>query len=294
MLESALHEIRTTYFQMPDDEPLHFIVSGDFARTGTQSEFYLTYEFLNKEWSFIHLNRNDTCGLRIGGTNGGLWSVPGNHDHWNGRRFPAPPYNLGVFPDFFKPTPERYVVPIPGNRFVLELFTVDSNEGLRHHSQNQFANGLLSSTELTTLERQLRESKTDQANDKDKRPYVRAIICHHGFTNHGGLMSAGPLDPQSAQALLTIAHRHDVTAILTGHTHYFEARDYPNPNPRDGGTTWELRSAATLQMDPQPRPQGFWVHEIRYATPAPTWTAWQFEWDGIGQFARRYPALIVR
>jgi 3',5'-cyclic AMP phosphodiesterase CpdA len=293
MLQSAMIALRKKYFDIPDGEPLHFVVTGDYARTGAYGEFYLAYEFLRSSWSFIHLHRHDACGLEIPAVHGGnLYSVPGNHDHWNGHGsgIRPPAYNAGVFPNYFDATPQRYIVPVPGQAFGLELFTVDSNEGLRNQSHNLWAAGLLSPAELQGLDAKLRASKTEQA--KDKMPRMRAILCHHGFDNNGGLLSASPLAPQSVQALVALAHQHDVAAILTGHTHYFEARAYPHP--RTGVNTWELRSAATLQMAPQPAPQGFWVHEIEAERQAPTWTAWQFEWDGLSQFARRYPAVMVR
>jgi hypothetical protein len=153
----------------------------------------------------------------------------------------------------------------------LELFGVDSNRGMAFNLTNLRAGGSLLPADIQDLEQKLRSSQQQQ--QKDRKPRLRAIICHHAFTSTG-LISAQPLDQHSKGELIRLAHQYDVAAILTGHTHDFEARDYVD---RTGHRTWELRSASTVQMDPQPEPQGFWVHVLECNAGQRRWLAYRYQ-----------------
>lgn len=157
-----------------------------------------------------------------------------------------------------------------------QLIGVDSNEGLKGHRANLRASGVLSGQELLKLAGLLKQSQSDQL--PDRKPRIRAIICHHAFAKgkqKSTLFYARPLRRQSRDDLLKTARPYDVAAVLTGHTHDFEAKDYVDPV--NGNVLWELRSASTTQMGPQPEPQGFWVHEIELQSDGPHWKAWKYQ-----------------
>jgi hypothetical protein len=288
-LERAVIQLSVRDFPLEAEERLHYVASGDLTRIGSDNDYYLSYTYLLGRWVEHRLAQRQT-GLQIPVVD--LYSVPGNHDHWNaypgGLRPPA--YNSAIFPGYFEPTPWRHTLRPASGAMALELFGVDSNEGLRNSKHNLRARGVLSANELKTLDALLYQSVVDE--QKDGTPRIRAIVCHHAFTNQGGLLSAGPLDPQSVQDLLKLAHKYAVAAVLTGHTHYFESKDYPDP--ATGNVVWELRSASTTQMDPQPQPQGFWLHEIQLSGSRIGWNAWKYQWNGVSQFDRDPNAITVR
>jgi hypothetical protein len=294
-LESALQDVATVDFPLPINEHYYSVVGGDLTRLGSDNDFYLAYGFLLHHWALFDLQNQAEVGCRIPSND--LFSVPGNHDHWNGftpgwTTGRPPAYNPNVFPRFLDKTPWMKSISAPDNSFILELFGVDSNEGLKNKRTNLRAWGEFSAPqdpqnpldandprELSQLNRLLQESADRE--DKDEIPRIRAIVCHHAF-NKGkqkGLKYARPLRPASLKELLEIAHNHGVAAILTGHTHDFEHKDYKDARPDRSNVLFELRCASTTQRDPQPEDQGFWVHEITLEDKEPRWKAWKYQYD---------------
>jgi hypothetical protein len=234
------------------------------------------------------------------------FSIPGNHDHWKGqsvvRLFPVPnfppAYNAGIFPKLQDTTPWRRSIPSPNGKFILELFGVDSSEGLRRQSSNFRARGRLSQEELygvinnsgvvlkKGLEQLLDDAKTEEA--KDHVPRLRAVGCHHSFGNHNGLADAWPLEANSMFDLLQLCRKFKVHAVLTGHTHYF--LNWQEDPLNSGWYVWELRCGSTLQRQmatpntpcTQPQPQGFLVHELTLAKGKPSWTVWKYQYGPNG------------
>jgi hypothetical protein len=304
-LELALQDIAAVDFPLPANEHYHYVVGGDLTRLGSDNDFYLAYGFLLNRWVLYDLQNQAEVGCRIPIND--LVSVPGNHDHWNGftpgwTKGRPPAYNPNVFPRFLDKTPWTKSIPAPENRFILELFGIDSNEGLRNKRTNLRARGEFSPPqnaanpldpndprELSQLNKLLRESV--DCEKKDAIPRIRAIVCHHAF-NKGkqkGLAYARPLEPASLKELLEIAHHHGVAAILTGHTHDFEHKDYQEARPGGSNVLFELRCASTAQRDPQPEDQGFWVHEITLEDKQPRWNAWKYQYDrspNVDRFAK--------
>ncbi len=279
-------------FNVPAEERLHFVLSGDLTRVGSDNDFCLAYQWLLDRWSLYNLvNRPQPFGLEIPPAD--LYSVPGNHDQWDGKS-PGPTnwlspksYNPNLVPAWLRPTPWRSAIASTEGDFVLDLFGVDSNSGLPGGRGNLFAEGAISNRQLMMLEREMRQSIADEKNDKI--PRMRAIVCHHSFQGQGA--TAG-LRPNSVVQLTRLAYTYNAAAILTGHMHKELHDKYQNVKNQ---MFWEIRAAAAVQRDPQPALQGFWVHEIVRRRSRFAWNAWQYELGPNRRgFARLPSAIPVR
>jgi hypothetical protein len=302
-LRKALRDLPNDPDVVLGNNPLYFVVTGDLTCTGLETDVTTAYTYL-----LAHLVEDGSgvrCGLSVAGER--LWTIPGNHDHWNGNHsWPQPAYNGHIFRNCYRQTPWRDTVTSPGGQLQLHLFGVDSNSGLAWHSTNGRAGGSLSYRELDRLSG-LEKLLTDSDAARQQLPagvhQVRAVLCHHSFSNlaqspPGALarlkraVSAAffgkmpdPLDAQSRQALIDLAHQYSVKAILTGHAHFFW--DEPHPPPGGGAAVWELRSSTPVQ-GPTPEPddesatQGFFLHEIRLedGAAAPAWRYKKYQYSG--------------
>lgn len=239
----------------------YLVVAGDVSRTGDSKEFAVFRDYLVRtDWPC--LGRSDThCCF-----------TPGNHDHWNGiDRWPrVPAYNSNIFTRDFPATPWVQRFPSTQEPFDLEIFGVDSNSGLRHRKTNPTAKGDISWIEFCKLERLLKSSVHAAQNRNGKR-IVRAIASHHSFTRGSwwNPFDAYPLSRSSRTKLLEIAAKYDVTAILTGHTHWFNMKRYFKRVRRwnEQVETWrpvyEMRSPTTIQAGRKiDLRNGFLAHEI--------------------------------
>ncbi|HEX4145610.1 MAG TPA: metallophosphoesterase [Pirellulales bacterium] len=281
-------------FQLPAEERLHFVLGGDLTRVGSANDFYLAYQWLFDRFALYTLvGPPRPRGLQI--PPGDLYSVPGNHDQWNGispgltNWFSPAAYNPYLAPNWFWPTPWRRIIVSPQSDFVVDLFGVDSNSGLNRARGNFFAAGAISTQELVDLEVLLSQSLADEKNDPQKRPRLRAILCHHSFV--GNAATAG-LQRNSVTELIRLAHEYDAAAILTGHMH--SAIHDPHVSPKNH-LFWELRAAAAVQRGSQPGLQGFWVHELTCEQGQPHWKAWQYETSAnFGPFTRLPSPLPIR
>jgi 3',5'-cyclic AMP phosphodiesterase CpdA len=263
-------------FNLQPHERLHFVLSGDLTRVGSVNDFYLSYAWLLDKWTLPNLvNPPKEVGLRIPSSD--LYSVPGNHDQWEGETphlwnaFSPRAYNANLSPTWFRETPWHSEIHSPDGDFIFDLFGVDSNSGLAGETGSTFAEGALSDAELSKLESELIQSKSDET--ADGIPRIRAVVCHHSFYGRGWV--AG-LRSRSADALKRVMHEQNVAAILTGHMH---SVIYDRYESDAGQVVWELRAPAAAQRDPQPALQGFWVHELACDDGTPRWNAWQY---GLG------------
>ena len=292
-------------FQTNGDDTVEYLISGDLTRVGSTHDFHLSHTYILADLEWVENRAKAQQSASLGLPHDRVHAIPGNHDHWCGisplvklnipfRRPPA--YNAAVFPDLLEPTPWRHTLWSKNKGFAIELFGVDSSEGLKSRATNFRARGELSQVELhgqfdaaghlvrPGLEQLLQEAARDARRDGKAR--VRAVACHHAFSNQGGLADAWPLSNGSRTKLLTLARQYDVRCVLTGHTHYF----YDLRHSQSGWpSVWELRCGSTTQQGTQPHPPGFWVHEIigpaSGGSAAPQWRAWKFQWNGT-QFAK--------
>jgi Calcineurin-like phosphoesterase len=303
LLQHALQKARLRDFQSTSNDKTVYFVGGDLTRIGSDLDFQLVYTYLFSKLSWAEDRHGNGEDLELGLSTGDTYSIPGNHDNWGGvspRYLPLklpPAYNGKIFPSFMEVTPWRKSIPSPNGDFILELFGVDSNEGLRNTNTNAFAGGSLSKEELQGVMAGPRIIKDGllqllaaaEADEKmDEIPRFRAVGCHHSFGNNGGLATAWPLTPASIANLLKLCRQFKVHAVLTGHAHYF--LNWRQNPLNTGWHVWELRCGSTLQREmatpnspcTQPQPQGFLVHELTLTNGQPSWTVWKYQYGANG------------
>jgi hypothetical protein len=303
-LSDALKRVRTK-FKMTSDESLFMVLSGDLSCSGLHSDFAQAYTFLFGE---VFPKRATSMPVGLRQPTDRFWAEPGNHDQWNGgHRWPyQPAYNSGLASDFFEKTPWcSYVGAHPGGALRLELFGVDSNSGWGSgpsaRPSNPSAGGAFSPDELhhptDGLEALLRQSDEYQSlPERQGTHLVRAVICHHSFSNvwkprlpppasfgkqqWNRLMAATigkfpyPLRKTDVDDLIRLCWAHQVRAVLTGHTHYFHPERFANPSDSTQ-FVWEIRCSTSIQDPVQGATHGFVVHEIRLDAGA-TQPVWEF------------------
>jgi Calcineurin-like phosphoesterase len=277
-LELAFRDVRRT-FQLTADEPLNIVISGDLTQAGLDNDYATVMALLYRRWQWRFPPNERTLGF--GWSRDRVFTVPGNHDHW--RRARSTAYTRGLAPDWFEVPPWKHTLESRHGSIRLELFGVDSNSGLESASNpgrgSFLAGGAISHEELQVLEERL--AAVDGESDATIA-VVRALVCHHAFSREG-LLDPWPLDVGSRQTITQLAVRYDIGAVLTGHTHAFDDKDWPATLP-DGrrGVLKELRCASTLQATRGSGFQGFWVHKItRVAAHAGClWTACRYQKAG--------------
>lgn len=279
-LPLAMEYIRATLLEIPDEDELRLVASGDLTATGTHQEFVVAHSFLRSRLRLRRTPPGRSTGLAL--TDEQIAAVPGNHDHWDGKRLPRPiAYTKAIFPRYFRQTPWPKVWPSRSGGLELEIYGIDSNSGFENKRTNFRAKGEFSNGELQILEQLLKDS--DQRHTPHGVSRVRALVTHHSLTYTGRVPYIMALEDSSRDRLLEIAAQYKIGAILTGHTHganfhKFTVRlPHPSTATRD---VWEMRAATTLQGPSRPNKQGFWCHLIRASTGGPFWTAWRFQWDG--------------
>ncbi len=266
-------------FQLNERDKLHVAVSGDLTAAGTAKEFAVAHTFVGGTWRISRSHRSVTG---LDSADQYMVSVPGNHDHWAGKRLPPIAYTAGIMNRHFERTPwvRRWVS--PGRKFEVEVYGIDSNSTFASGQTNPLAKGGFSPTELTGLEELLTNSTTATTRSMSRR--LRILVTHHSLSYLGGLLGAKELDGNSRSKVLELAAKYHLTAILTGHTHDFYLKAF---NLRQDGSPWEFRSSTTFQGPPKANKQGFWMYLLRLNGAEVTWTAVSYHWDGASRFVRK-------
>lgn len=281
--------------KLPQGSPLPIVHSGDLTLSGEGAEFAVGQAFLR---SRIRIRRN-----RLGGFMGltvsddQLALVPGNHDHWIGRKGATnyakgvPAFNPALRGRQFRPTPwskrwQDIGVQGPG----MEVFGVDSASGFDSTSKSWLARGRISAHEFADLEKLLQRSRNRGVG------VVRAVICHHSLAyragNWGpGSWQTGELEADSRDELLRLSAEYHVSAILTGHTHDFYHHEFSLlDSSGQPFSVHELRCASTLALAQEHN--GFWLHKIAVgAGGRRTWHAWRYEWNQTQFVTQAAPAV---
>lgn len=268
-------------WDLQEGESPRLIVTGDLTSSGRESEFAVAHSFIMSRWRLQLAGPEKWAGQHV--SEGDLATVPGNHDHWFGRRVPPSAYNGGIIEDHFERTPWRKVWASSGGGFELEIFGVDSNSGLAGQWQNWPAIGRIQKEELNELEWRLEESDRTHSPKSVRR--VRAILTHHSLSYRGGLpkriFSVCELEEESRDRLLEIAAKYKVAAILTGHIHDAYHHDFPVRIDGEERIVRELRSPSTLQGPASKVNAGFLAHRLWLdQNGALEWTVWHYRWDG--------------
>jgi Calcineurin-like phosphoesterase len=271
----------------PVREPLHVVFNGDLVTRGLHNEFVIGHTYLYSRFALDCFNGR-RMGLGLDPRR--VYSVPGNHDHWNGwdgyvtgrlqngqvQRLP-PAFNsdlvrLGHVPA----TPWKRTIHSTQNGILLELYGVDSNSGLSQKRTNQRASGGISHAELTSLDTLLRTAPPPPSGTHR----VRALVCHHGHHLVQKMLDARPLHPRSLKHLVNLCAEHEVSVLLTGHQHTYGRFKHVGLT-RAGAQrpVVEIRAPTPSQGPPTNGSQGFLAHQIhRDATGAVHWDVWMFNW----------------
>jgi hypothetical protein len=289
-IPQALEDVRTL-LEVADDEQLNVVVSGDVTSEGSPQNFTVAHSYLRSTWRLRREPPGNLSGLNRQTDEIGI--IPGNHDHWNGKRFPPPAYSKSIFPAHFRPTPWKKIWKSTAGNVELEIYGIDSNSGLQG-TTNLMAKGAISSHELRALDVLLAES--DQRILSQGAHRVRAIVTHHSLSYTGGVAGKEKLDDSSRDDLLEIAAKYRISSVLTGHGHDFHFQPLVGTYNGTQRVVHELRSATTLQGPALPfsRGQGFWAHRIRLVNSGMIWSSWRYAWDGSRFVPRNRSAPCVQ
>ncbi|WP_250532349.1 metallophosphoesterase [Caballeronia sp. ATUFL_F1_KS39] len=270
----------------PDDADMHVIVSGDLSVSGTSQQLAVAHAFLRSRPAISRLTGpHGKIGLDVAADL--LGAIPGNHDHWDGNRTTLTAYNSNLFVEQFRATPWAKTWSSSSSELEIDVFGIDSNSGLKPSNPfsvakrltGSMARGRISDEEFKQLEYHLTQSVTKPS----QTPTVRAIICHHSVSHHGGLLGTLELEPASRDRLLTMAADYCVSAILTGHAHISHYCVVPAIDSTGSGwKVHELRCSATVGWPSGKEETGFLFHRITHDGDDWTWDVWRYGWNGSG------------
>jgi hypothetical protein len=185
-------------------EDFRLIVTGDITRNGADVDFTNADSFLTSSLDLSPPHHLRTAGLSLGQVD---LIIPGNHDHWAGS-FVA--WNAG---------PTRYgkhvTVPVPhihpdillANGRCISFIAVDSDSYVMPASSDR-------QMALGNFAKQLSDPKIQPKAHEPR--YIRMMLIHHSWHQAGVVLW---MRQQSKSALGVYMARHDVKAILTGHSH---------------------------------------------------------------------------
>jgi hypothetical protein len=282
-LPSALADARALV-GLGHDDPVNVVASGDLTLAGGAEEFAVGHLFLRSRARISRAKIGQHFGLNI--EDDRLASVPGNHDHWRGRRGKVnyakgvPAFTKHVHGTHFLATPWQKAWSCPKGSMSIELFGVDSSSGLAGQRASYRQRGSISKAEFEALETLLATAPTQT------HPVARAIVCHHSLHYRGGIFGTAELEPASRNELIRLAGFYGVAAILTGHTHDFVWKSHDTVDAH--GTAievMELRAATTVTIG-EPL-NGFLLHRIEPTGAGQwTWSGWSYTWNSV-RFMRR-------
>lgn len=207
------------------------VVTGDLTQVGRDEQYHLVSRFLGEP------------PLPSGSTEVSLgiqkWkelAVPGNHDHWPGT-FPLRPAANPVILGQFFPEPVYVRDPLPlGNgpysvRLIGILSDTDTTWGQRFLARGAFATAI---------------PKLDTKLGRRPPSELRVLLVHHSPAVPNKKTMC--IEPNSLQSLHQAIAKHEISVVLTGHTH---VSSHWHPG---GGTNPFLEfccGTTTQNLDPQ-------------------------------------------
>jgi 3',5'-cyclic AMP phosphodiesterase CpdA len=264
-LDSTLHDVRGDV-GVSNGDPLYTVLSGDLTRIGDADEFVVARQYLHDSVQRDALGRAKPATLGLPRDH--AFTVPGNHDHWDGREsYPQPAYNPRLFPAQFESCPWDNLANalLSRNRTLrLEIFGIDSSSGLAGTRKSLDAGGSIALGEFDLLERALADADAVPVDTSITR--ARLVICHHSFAKSSLLSPTQVLNRRWRRALTNLCGEFGVTAILTGHTHTSLCQKR-YAGGRAGLDTYELRSPTAFQGMAEAMKHGFWVHQMYRPAP---------------------------
>lgn len=230
---AALRHLDQFFDTIQTDEGAQLIVTGDLTTVGGAAEFDLARRYLEARSTFF-----PPLQLGLGVKDYATRSIPGNHDHWPGRRATGP-LDAVMFGRPGRPSgfpggcPDLTTVPLAAGARVV-FVRVDSDADVHPKGSHRlFARGRFRS--------QLNGARALLRTPPDSRE-VRVLLVHHSpscGTFHLG-MSRG-----MRSELESFLADTDTRVLLTGHVHEAQA----DPRVPASGRYLEARCGTTTQLD---------------------------------------------
>jgi len=158
-------------------DPLHYVISGDFTKTGSPREFQLADDYLRSKCRIVVGDElADPVGLEIADQSL-LARVPGNHDNWGGQSIVTAPGSDPIsIRHHFGPLPWRRIWRSTAGRIELEIFGMDSSAGLSS-APAITQRGAFAQADLDSLQDLLAASGWASLGIQR----IRAIVFHHAL-----------------------------------------------------------------------------------------------------------------
>jgi 3',5'-cyclic AMP phosphodiesterase CpdA len=223
-----------------EDGEVHLIVTGDLTTVGKQSEFDLCITYLEDA---IRLDPSNPIGLGLGSAGARTRTIPGNHDHWPGRRT-----IIGAATSAFGKVFTRLPIPISRIKLRDDLTVVfcgiDTDADVRTRGTSRILAQGNFITQLKQLEKELGPPGPDE---------VIVLLLHHSpCYRASGRTRAFEVHAASLTALNEIITRRGIAILLSGHIH-IPACKIETVSSR--GVQWEVmeaRCGTTLVRDTVP------------------------------------------
>jgi hypothetical protein len=187
--------------QLPKNEKVELIVTGDLTRVGAASEFDMARDFLEKELKY----RGKYIGLRH--TDFLRRAIPGNHDHYPGiaSLIGGPTRALGrMFPKTFAPI----TVPLGPAGHELTFLRIDTDADVNAWLDRRWRAQASFVSQLNWLRKQL--------STAPRKKEIRILLLHHSVAHRGVTLQ---IDNQSREELLDFVVNYGVAVLLSGHIH---------------------------------------------------------------------------
>ena len=233
----ALVHLADFFARLRDEENARLIVTGDLTTCGAPSQFDLARDYFE---GHLEIDPGNPVGLQE--KTARSLTIPGNHDHWPGKRVIWGQPSAGLQQHF--PTLPIAVERISlGRHRELVFAGIDSDADVRPTFPGPcrlFARGKFVS-QLRTLEATLGPPVASE---------VRVLLLHHSRSQRS---YATGMVRGSRRALDTLVARRDVCVLLSGHVHVPRGERF-TVSDRDGGAheVMEARAGTTLQRDELP------------------------------------------
>lgn len=268
----ALQELDEFVADMKQSEPdLRLIVSGDLSRFGAAAELQSARNFIQNEIDLTP-NIGNFAGLRGGEQD---LIIPGNHDQWGGTAGPGGVHASAYPAQFAGALATPHSVDLGGTRRLVFL-SVDSDADVSRLSHSRvLAIGAFQS-QLQALHATLKTKRDDE---------YRVMLIHHSWFQNGRILRMAGASKAALEQFLV---DHQVSALLTGHSHHPLLNTFTARGAHDSREVVELRSGSTTQHDSVPlkwksllqnRPVRHWepnsllVHRIYEEAGAVIWRA---------------------
>jgi 3',5'-cyclic AMP phosphodiesterase CpdA len=240
----AMRQLEEFFADATEGIPATVVVTGDLTTCGADAEFEIATSFLTNVAVFPPRRE---VGLRV--TDLMERSVPGNHDHWPGKRCIIGPRNerlFSVFPD--RPFSPQFVHLSETHRLV--VFGINTDEDVHGFGPSRLLGRARCLSQLAALEKQLEHCEAQPGD-------IRILLLHHSRMHQKSRlgMTAATLDK-----LNRVIEKWQISVLLSGHLHIPAVRVQRIAGPSVSWDLIEARCGTSLQRDTVPETwiqQGF-------------------------------------